>query len=78
MGLPKMNGDWRKLGIILCKTHFQNRFLEPVTAQNKKFFINPLMFSVTFLYPLKTSQKCRFPDIFKENKNVTLDIKDMG
>ena len=32
------------------------------------------MSSVTFLYPLKTSQKGRFSDVFREYKNEALDI----
>ena len=30
---------------------------------------NPLMFSVTFLYPLKTSDKCRFSDNFRVSES---------
>ena len=35
------------------------------------------MFSVTFLYPLKTSEKRRFSDVFRGYKNVTLDINGL-
>ena len=38
---------------------------------------NPLMSSVTFLYPLKTSENLRFSDVFKGYKNVTLDINGL-
>ena len=37
-------------------------------------YFNPLRFTVTFLYPLKTSGKRRFSDVFRGYKNVTLDI----
>ena len=35
------------------------------------------MSSVKFLYPLKTSEKRRFFDIFRGYKNVTLDINGL-
>ena len=35
--------------------------------------INPFLFSVTFLYPLKTSETLWFSDIFRGYRNVTLD-----
>ena len=38
---------------------------------------NPLMFSVTFLYPLKTSEKRRFSDVFRGYQNETLDINGL-
>ena len=34
---------------------------------------NPFQSSVTFLYPLKTSENQRFSDIFRGYRNVTLD-----
>ena len=43
-----------------------------------EFFINPLMSGVTFLYPLKTSEKRRFYDVFRVFKNVTLDINGLS
>ena len=36
------------------------------------------MSSVTFLYPLKTSEKRRFSDVFRGFKNVTLDINGLS
>ena len=38
---------------------------------------NPLMSSVTFLYPLKTSEKLRFSDVFRGYKTVALDINGL-
>ena len=35
---------------------------------------SPLMSSVTFSYPLKTSENLRFSDVFRGYKKVTLDI----
>ena len=35
------------------------------------------MSSVTFLYPLKTSENQRLSDVFREYKNVTLDINGL-
>ena len=35
--------------------------------------LNPFQFSVTFLYPLKTSENQRFTDVFRGFINVTLD-----
>ena len=40
-------------------------------------YFNPLRFTVTFLYPLKTSGKRRFSDVFRGYKNVTLDINGL-
>ena len=39
--------------------------------------LNPLMSSVTFLYPLKTSEKRRFSDVFRGYQNETLDINGL-
>ena len=39
--------------------------------------LNPLISSVTFIYPLKTSEKGRFSDVFRGYKNVTLDINGL-
>ena len=38
---------------------------------------NPLISCITFLYPLKMSEKCRFSDVFRGYKNVTLDINEL-
>ena len=63
--------------------HFQNfqkpqGWLVPNIAQTKHVItVNPLMSSVTFLYPLKTSENCRFSDVFREYKKVTLDINGL-
>ena len=35
------------------------------------------MSNVKFLYPLKTSEKRRFSDVFRGYKNVTLDINGL-
>ena len=35
------------------------------------FVLNTLLPGVPFLYPLKTSENCRFSDVFKEYKKVT-------
>ena len=42
-----------------------------------KVAFSPLMSSVTFLYPLKTSEKRMFSDVFGRYKNVTLDINGL-
>ena len=48
-----------------------------ITGRKKREVLNPLMFSVTFLYPLKTSEKHRFSDVFRGYKNLTLDINGL-
>ena len=35
--------------------------------------LNPFYSSVTFLYPLKTSENLWFSDVFRGYRNVTLD-----
>ena len=39
----------------------------------KDFLFNPFYSSVTFVYPLKTSENQRFSDVFRGYENVTLD-----
>ena len=39
--------------------------------------LRPFMSSVTFLYPMKTSEKQRFSNVFMGYTNVTLAFVDM-
>ena len=39
--------------------------------------LNPLMFSVSFLYPLKTSEKRMLSDVSRGYNNATLDINGL-
>ena len=43
-----------------------------ITPQIFPTLFNPYSPSVTFLYPLKTSENLRFSDVFRGYRNVTL------
>ena len=40
--------------------------------------INPFQSSVTFLYPMKTSENQRFSNVFRGYRNVTLDWNELN
>ena len=46
-------------------------------ALSEHYQCNPFMSRVTFLYPLKTSEKHRFSDVLRWYENVTLDINKL-
>ena len=70
------------LVIVPSKTEFVNCFSHVLLStfiasqkidQSHVMAINPFYSSVTFLYPLKTSENQRFSDVFRGYRNVTLD-----
>ena len=56
---------------------YQNQSIQPIIEKVLKlvYFVglNPFQSSVTFLYPLKTSENLWFSDVFRGYRNVTLD-----
>ena len=56
-------------------TYFSEQLFSKNTSSGCSF--KPLMSSVTFLYPLKTSENLRFSDVFRGYKNLTLDINEL-
>ena len=43
------------------------------TSEYHVLVLNPFSSSVTFLYPLETSENHRFSNVFRGYRNVTLD-----
>ena len=37
------------------------------------YFLNPFKLNASFLYLLETSEKLRFPDVFRRYRNQTFD-----
>ena len=54
-------------------TFFKNTFFAEYLQTTASVIINPFYSSVTFLYPLKTSENQKFSDVFRGYRNATLD-----
>ena len=65
MNAPSMNPS------LTIRKKFWKKVASVVSVINLTFY--PFLSSVTFLYPVKTSENQRFSDVFRGNRNVTLD-----
>ena len=58
--------------LIIAREWCSNKFIFLCLKLNNSSFINPFQASISFLYPLKTSENHRFSDIFRGHRNGTL------
>ena len=76
IGWKDYNINWNSQNGDISLRNFSSNSINLHRFKSKlsDFYLNPLMSSVTFLYPLKTSEKHMLSHVFRRYKYVTLDI----